>query len=242
MRTDLHTSKLQAGDVLLCRGNTTGVSLSALIRSEISAATSSPYTHAAIYLGNNEVADARVLQGICVRQLTELLTESVYIAVLRQPDVWSPDRISKLKSFICRLVEMGAKYNRAPFNGYILEPALNRKLLWEGRQLDYYKTVVDQIEALFSGNTPPSPDDPYRRYFCSELVVAAFKVCGYMGEGVDIIYNPAYLAPGDLVKDHTFGFLVGYMAKGSTFDVADDDPLIGTSLVSEVPPWTVYAP
>lgn len=239
MLTDLHPSQLEPGDILLCRGNVGGVSPTAYIRSQIAEATSSPYTHAALYLGTGKIVDARVLQGIKVRPLIELIADSDYVAAVRQPDVWSNDRIARLRQFAERLDAMGMKYNTDAFKGYVLEPVLNRKLKWEQHKQDHRVTVMDQIEALFSGATSATPEDPYRKYFCSELVVAAYQVVGYLGPGADKIYQPAYTAPGDIVRDCTFGFLVGYLAKGSPRSIPEDDPLVATPLVTTVPPWGI---
>lgn len=236
MRTDTHPSQLQPGDVLLCRGNTEGVSLSAYISSEIAAATSSPYTHAALYLGDGQIVDARVLQGIRVRRLTELLASTQYIAAMRQPGLWDPVRIARLKAFAKTLDELGAKYNTDAFAGYVLEPELNRKVKWEEHRKAHHDSVMEQIEAAFARPSRP-PEDPLRKYFCSELVVAAFVHVGYLGPGADVIYEPGHMAPGDIPRDHTFGFLVGYVATGSPFDVPADDPLLGTTLASSVPPF-----
>ncbi len=234
VRTDTDSSQLQPGDVLLCRGKTEGVSPSAYVSSQIAAATSSPYTHAALYLGNEEIVDARVLQGIRVRQLTELIADTQYIAAMRQPGVWDSDRVDRLKAFAKGLNELGAKYNTDAFARYVLEPELNRKVIWEAHRQAHQDTVMAQIEALFAG--PPSPrENPLRKYFCSELVVAAFVHVGYLERGADVIYDPGHMAPGDIPRDHTFGYLVGYMAKGAPFDVPSDDPLLGTALASSVP-------
>lgn len=236
MRTDTHPSQLQPGDVLLCRGNTEGVSLAAYVSSEIAAATSSPYTHAALYLGNGQIVDARVLQGIRVRPLTELIARTQYIAAMRQPGAWDAVRVDRLRAFAKKLDELGTKYNTNAFAGYVLEPELNRKVRWEDHRQAHQDSVMEQIEAAFA-RPPPPREEPLRKYFCSELVVAAFVHVGYLGIGADVIYDPGHMAPGDIPRDNTFGFLVGYIAKGTPFDVPSDDPLLGTTLASSVPPF-----
>lgn len=235
MRTDLHPSQLEAGDVLLCRGNTEGVSLKAHVSGAISAATSSPYTHAAIYLGDGKIVDARVLQGIRVRPLVDLIASTTYIASLRQPGAWDAARVEELRAFAERLHELGTKYNIDAFKSYVLKSALNRQLDWEAQRSAHQDSVMERIEAAFANPSPPSQDTS-RRYFCSELVVAAFAKVGYLGKGADVIYDPAYMAPGDIPRDNTFGFLVGYLSKGPAFDVPSDDPLLGTPLASSVYP------
>jgi hypothetical protein len=237
MQTDLHPSQLEPGDVLLCRGNTTGVSPAAYVRGEISIASSSPYTHAAIFLGGGEVVDARVAEGIRVRPLPALIAESDYVAAIRQPDVWSADRVEKLRSFARKLHEMGMKYNIDAFRAYVFKPTLDKKLAWESYQEAHRATIMDRIEAIFSGETVDPPPDPFRKYFCSELVVSVFELVGFLGRGAGEIYNAAYMAPGDLVRDCTFGFLVGYMAKEAPRPVPADDPLLHTPLVTSVPRW-----
>jgi hypothetical protein len=236
MRTDTHPSQLKPGDVLLCRGNTEGVSLAAYVSGEIAAATSSPYTHAALYLGEGQIVDARILQGIRVRPLTELIASTQYIAAMRQPGAWDAVRVDRLRAFAKWLDELGAKYNTNAVASYVLEPELNRKMRWEAHRKAHHDSVMEKIEAAFAQPKPPQ-DDPQRKYFCSELVVAAFVHVGYLGPGADVIYDPGHLAPGDIPRDHTFGFLVGYLAKGPSFDVPGDDPLLGTTLVSSVPPF-----
>lgn len=81
----MHPAQLEIGDVLLCRGDTKRWGFPAYVRSEISIASSSVYTHAAIYIGNGRILDAQVRQGVTVRSVVELLAEATYVAVLRQP-------------------------------------------------------------------------------------------------------------------------------------------------------------
>jgi hypothetical protein len=234
MRTDLHPSQLEAGDVLLCRGNTEGVSVKAHVSSAISATTSSPYTHAAMYLGDGKIVDARVLQGILVRPLVDLIASTTYIAALRQPGAWDAARVEELRIFAEEL--HGTKYNVDAFKSYVLKFPRNRQLKWEAQRSAHQDSLMEKIEAAFANLSPPS-EDTSRRYFCSELVVAAFAKVGYLGKGADVIFDPAYMAPGDIPRDNTFGFLVGYLAKGSPFDVPSDDPLLGTPLASSVSPF-----
>ena len=116
---------------------------------------------------------------------------------------------------------------------------MDKKLAWEQRQGAHGDTIMDRIERIFSGKPVEPPPDLYRKYFCSELIVAAFELVGFLGRGANEICQPAYMAPGDIIRDCTFGFLVGYIASGAPSSVPPDDPLLNTPLVTSVPGWGV---
>jgi len=65
---------LEFGDILLCSGNTKYIS------DKIKKETSSNYTHAAIYIGNKEIAHSTMAKGVHTDDLQNFIEGSNYIA------------------------------------------------------------------------------------------------------------------------------------------------------------------
>lgn len=229
----MHPTQLEVGDVLLCRGQKDGTSLGAYVRGEIAAASASVYTHAAICVGTGRVLDARVGQGVTIRRVVELLAESTYVAVLRQPLWRQSGAQAALQSFAERLSSKRVKYNKRRFWRFLLKPSRDKQLLWEREVAANQGTVFEKLEKFFESGEHPL-DGRVEEYFCSELVVHAFERCGIVGRAVLIPNNPSYIAPGDLARDATYGYPVGYMAKGSAFEIPSDDPLVSHQTLWEI--------
>lgn len=201
---------LLPGDILLFRSTDQKKH-----QKKISAAIGSPYTHAAIYLGDNEIAEA-VLAGARTRQLSDADKEGQVIGVLRSQNGFLKDRAVKLKQFVEGLIQHGPGYD------------------WRGvatfvrRESEFLSTVLDDLRKNYGKVTP---DDEFKRrpYFCSAFVVVCYIVTGVIGETAQIAYKPDVFSPASLHEDATFGWVLGYIAHDRQ-SIPHDDPLLGMTL------------
>ena len=194
---------LKCGDILLYRHLR-----QSKMQAEISRKTASPYTHAAIYLGDGLILDA-VLPKVRKISVTHTIDRNTTIGVLRSQTPFTDCK--KLNEFADILIKGKSKYD---FLG-VFNVIKQRKLLDE----NMLKIVNENYEKSIL-------DEKYEKsaYFCSGLVVACYCVAGPIGSSARIIYNPAAYAPGHLYKQPTFGWVLGYLDEGS-LDTPDDDPL-----------------
>lgn len=100
---------LVAGDVILC--------CSSLVTGKAEAVTDSKYSHAAISLGNGEIAES-CSGGVKITSVQGLLEEYDHLAILRKPYIWSGDRIRKLRAFIDKAIDNEASFNAIGMKKY----------------------------------------------------------------------------------------------------------------------------
>lgn len=98
---------LAIGDVLLCY-----VSAKHRLEQKVSNTTHSGYTHAAICIGDGQIASA-TLSGVTVEPFSQLIVDFDHVAVFRQPHAWTPRRTKELPLFVRAVMRSGAKYNLA---------------------------------------------------------------------------------------------------------------------------------
>ncbi len=171
-------SDLRIGDILL---TATDGAASLGIR----AATLSPVSHAALYMGNGQIIEA-VGKGVQQRSMTQFLQEEASIVAFRHPKI-TPTSAEGVKSFA--LSQLGKSYNHvgillhAPFAierricELPLVPGLIREACLRG-------IAQIQLGAMRSDS-----------FFCSQLVVAA-----YAAAQVPIVdADPRFVSPGDLL-------------------------------------------
>lgn len=206
----MNQQDIRPGDVILARGDINRWSPG---REAIKAVTGSPYTHAAIALSGNEVMDARAFIGVKIRQFTELLQQADYVAVLRHPDAWTDDRVQALRDYSAALHALGAKYNYVGAAAFLT----NSKVTWQAGLTEALQRYFEQGE--------PQAVTKYGPFFCSELVVACFVHGGFIAPSAAVLMNASFQAPGDILKEPTFGYLVGFLSKDPNFEVLNDDPL-----------------
>lgn len=200
----LSTTDLAAGDLLLCRslGHKPHQHL-------ISRISKSPYTHAGIYLGDEKIAHSVTHGGVKIEALT--VDANTYIGVLRSQMGFTADRVDQMREFIDMLIARKTKYDWSAVVAF----NQTRK-----------RHFIDLMDNLRTGNARISAMDEFKQrdYFCSALVVAIWCVCGILGESKWPIYNPDAFSPGDLHRDVSLGWVLGYLvADGVT--VPADDPL-----------------
>lgn len=232
----LKASDIRAGDVLLCRGDTDGASAGALVRQEIANATGSPYTHAAIAISSSEIADARVVQGVRIRPLEDIVTESSHIAVFRaHPGLWSAHPLDDLRDFTAAMHSLKAGYNHRPFWKWVPMSKEERREAWEAVRSSHAEGLMDNLRRYFEEGPPP-PESPYRRYFCSEFVVACFIHCGLIAPSAVAAFKPDAHSPGDLQKDSIFGLRVGFISADPSVELPTDDPFLNATRYRDVYP------
>jgi hypothetical protein len=200
----LAESDLKPGDVLLF------CNLAAKPhRLIISYATQSPYTHAAIFLGDGQIAHAVTAGGVNIEQL--VVDAGSYIGVLRSQLGFTADRVQDVRDFIDLLIARKAKYD---WSGAISLHPIYKK---------YFAKIVNNFT---SGNAAISSLDELsqRDHFCSALIVACWFVSGMLHNSTWGVYKPDSLSPGDLHRDVTFGWVLGYLIADGV-NVPNNDPL-----------------
>jgi len=196
----IDASQIRAGDILLYRTKKTSV-ISAVVRWR----TSSPYSHAAIYLG-----DGQILEAVHPRvRITPLkIPRSGYIGVIRSQLGFGPERQEILRDFANQLVTNKARYD------------LRGVLDFDGIRRDTYWKSVDAILAGAS----KIQGDRRTRYFCSALVARIWCVVGIADASAWHLFLQDLISPGGIVGDVNFGWFLGYLVPpGMT--VPDGDPL-----------------
>ncbi|MGD9714777.1 MAG: hypothetical protein AB7V46_22355 [Thermomicrobiales bacterium] len=195
---------LLLGDILLFRSKTATAMA-------IRAATGSPYTHAAIYVGDGQIAESN-WPRVQVRELTEADLQKSQIGVLRSQMGFLEDRAATVRDFVEQLVKEGAGYDWQGVTTF------------EGRQANFYATVMKELAANY-GKVTPKDELLKQRYFCSALVVACYIVAGVIGDTAHVVYPPDVFSPGDLHRDATFGWVLGYLVPPGS-SVPENDPLL----------------
>lgn len=202
----LLVADLLPGDVLLYRAKD-----QKLHQQQISAVTGSPYTHAAIFLGDGQVAESNFPRGIAKRSVEDSIRGSGCVAVLRNQLGFGRDRQRQLNEFVDSVLAMGRFYD---FIGAVNFGKATKQ--YGEDQLDFIR--------LNYGKVTSSDDFAKKKFFCSAFVVACYSVAGVIGPSAQAAYVPEMFSPGSLHQDPTFGWLLGYLVPEGGF-VPDDDPV-----------------
>lgn len=191
-------SALKEGDIIV---STTKENISEIIRN----ITSSPVSHAMVYVGNGMVVEA-IGSGVRLRTLEQATSDSTIAVAFRYPKI-TKDQQTRIVEFLYS--QLGKKYN---FIGLVRHPnfkvvdelcsayASNRLALcknWVGK-------VVSGIDILVRNRIISSKDE----FFCSELVATAFE-----NAGLNIFSKPSETNPGEIPVIATFKTLeyVGHL-------------------------------
>jgi hypothetical protein len=174
----IDASALQPGDIVLSAAN-------GITSLGIRVLTLGPVSHASLYVGNSEVAEA-VGDGIRRRGVARLLEEESTVVALRHPAV-RDEHVARMRSFVNETV--GQKYNlvgvmlQAPF-------AIDRKLC----ELPLTPTLARDfcLQGLGAIHLGLGRSD---RFFCSQFVLEAYKRAGLPLTSAD----PRLLTPADLL-------------------------------------------
>lgn len=169
---------LQPGDILLSNAN-------GMTSLGIRLLTLAPVSHASLYVGDLQVAEA-VGEGIRRRSVDALVEEEATVVAFRHPGVQS-GHVEKMRTFVAETV--GTRYNfvgvmlHAPFS---IERRLCELPLTPSLVRDFCLQGVGAIQ-LGLGSSD--------RFFCSQFVLEAFRRAGLPLTDAD----PRMLNPADLL-------------------------------------------
>jgi cell wall-associated NlpC family hydrolase len=174
--------ELQAGDILLSADK--GVA-SAGIR----LFTVSPVSHAAIYVGDGEIAEA-LGGGVRLRTMARVLEEESVVAVFRHPAL-DDERALTLRRFARE--QIGKPYD---FVGVMMHApfALQRRVC----ELPGVPTVLREacLSTLATFQLIQGSDD---RFFCSQFVLESYRAVGLPLTRA----RPHWVSPGDIMHMRT---------------------------------------
>jgi len=174
----LGPDQIQPGDILLTADPT-------FISVSIRAMTFAPVSHAAVYLGDGQLADA-MRPGVRVRELSELLAEAAVVLVLRYPEL-TPEQAAAIREYAVK--RSGAGFN---FFGITLQIpfSLVRRLcelpLVSSELRDACIRSVGVLNHLAASES---------RVFCSQLVLLAYRHAGVNVTAAD----PRLISPADIL-------------------------------------------
>jgi cell wall-associated NlpC family hydrolase len=175
----IDTAALHPGDILLSASE-------GMTSAGIRLMTASPVSHASIYVGDNQVAEA-VGEGIQRRSVAALLDEESNVVAFRHPGL-QPEHARKMEAFVQKHV--GEKYNyvgvvlQAPFS---IERRVCELPVVPSPLRDF---CIQGVAAVQLG--PAGRND---QFFCSQFVLEAYRQAGLPLTDAD----PRLISPGDLL-------------------------------------------
>jgi uncharacterized protein YycO len=174
----VRAADLRSGDIILSATN-------GITSAGIRLLTLAPVSHAAIYLGDDGVAEA-VGGGIVVRPLADVLNEESVVVAFRHPALVD-DHATRIRDF--SKSKVGGSYNHvgvvllAPFS--LERRACELPLLPEAMR-DFCLRGIATIQ-LGAGNND--------RFFCSQFVLEAYRSAGLPITDAD----PRWVSPADIL-------------------------------------------
>ena len=194
----IYENEIVAGDVLLCYSE---------VLNGKNDRIQNGYSHVAIVTSDKKVVESSS-SGIKVTCIPNLLDEYEHIAVLRNHELWSPERLKKLDSFVTK--KLGAGFNCAGM--YRLPERKERQ----------EQEAMNHVNGYFEGTYKPT-DHNKGVYFCSELITASFIEVGIIDESASILLSPETLSPEDIGRDKAFGFFAGYIKSNDDYKIPEED-------------------
>lgn len=169
---------LQPGDILLSAAN-------GLTSAGIRLITLSPVSHAALYVGEQQVVEA-VGKGVRSRAIGEILDEEDVVAVFRHPAIKEEHKV-RIRSFA--LEKVGKAYDHV---GIVLQApfSLERRLC----ELPLLPELVRNacIQGLATIQLGTNSND---RFFCSQLVLESYRQAGLPITDA----APRWISPADIL-------------------------------------------
>ena len=169
---------LQPGDIILTAEN-------GLNSVGIRLITLSPVSHAAIYMGNQQIAEA-VGSGIRIRSVDAMLGDEATVVAFRHPDLTAGQAV-QINTFVAS--HEGKKYN---YLGVMLQApfALERRLC----ELPLVPSMVRDfcIRGIAAVQLGLGRND---QFFCSQFVLEAYNQAGLPVTTAD----PRWVSPADLL-------------------------------------------
>jgi Permuted papain-like amidase enzyme, YaeF/YiiX, C92 family len=198
---------LRPGDILLEFGTDD-------LPVKVQKATNHTYTHAAIYLGGNQIAEAVVPK---VRRAEFAIPHEGHIAVIRSQFEFDSRLEERLNAFVDAAIAKKISYNREVLRSGWVEQIKRRRQ-------DYADNALEKLKEHF--DAPLVESDPFsHRYTCSQFVARCYYAVGLLGQGMTATTaRPDLLLPEDLgSNDFFFGHIVGYVAREG-YKIPADDP------------------
>lgn len=192
---------INGGEVLLC--------YSATLRVQDKECTYG-YAHAALCIDNSRVLESSKKKGVAVSSIDKLRDEYDHIAVLGSEDIWSSERLELLKKFSERVNGKGFKDIR----GY------------HERKKSLQETSSQRLEDFFEGIISRTQGEN-EKYFCSELVVAAFIGVGIISNAASVLLTPEIFSPEGIGRDKLFGDFIGYLVPYTGYKLPENDMFDG---------------
>lgn len=174
----VNVDNLKPGDIILTAEN-------GLNSMGIRLITLSPVSHAAVYLGDQQIAEA-VGSGIRRRSMEALLSDEATVVAFRHPII-TAEQAAKINAFTAK--HEGEKYN---YLGVILQApfALERRLC----ELPLIPSLVRDfcIRGIAAIQLGLGRND---QFFCSQFILEAYRSAGLPLTDAD----PRLINPGDLL-------------------------------------------
>jgi Permuted papain-like amidase enzyme, YaeF/YiiX, C92 family len=187
--------ELLAGDILLSADP-------GIASAGIRLLTTSPVSHAAIYVGNGEVAEA-LRGGVRLRSIDRVLTEETVVAAFRHP-VLDEERAQRMSQFARE--QVGKPYD---FVGVVMHApfALQRRVC----ELPGVPTLLREacLSTLATFQLIHGGDD---RFFCSQFVLESYRAVGLPITRA----RPHWVSPEDIM----------HMRAGDVSSLPVEQPLI----------------
>lgn len=196
---------LEFSDILLCSGNTKYIS------DKIKKETSSNYTHAAIYIGNKEIAHSTMAKGVHTDDIQNLIEGSNYIAILRQKDLWSYNRCVKLKAFI-------SKSSSKSLSNYNFKGIKDFKK----NKLKHIANNTNELDEYFESGIRSNKTD---KFYCSQFIMECLCAIEYLDDSVLVAYGSHVVSPSDLINQNNCGFFYGFINPKKNTIPNDDEML-----------------
>jgi hypothetical protein len=222
----MQLSDLLPGDVLLYRPREPDG-----LQRRVIAATGSPYTHAAIVIDDNKIAEALIPVGVGRIALDQSLEGSLCVAVLRTQLGFGSERQAKLREFVDVVIAQGVPFHRHAANNFGEESRI------------FFDNQLDHIRDSFGRYSTPE-ELAAKSFFCSGFVVACYQAVGLIGNSAQVAFPPEFFSPAKLYQEASFGWLLGYIIPQGGF-VPPNDPLIEHATlwrdIEEQPWWALAA-
>lgn len=169
---------LQPGDILLS-------SMPGLTAAGIELMTVAPVSHASLYIGNGEIVEA-VRGGVGTRTLDEVMAEETVVLVMRYPGL-TEGQTRQMREYA--LARRGAGFN---FVGVTLQIpyAVARRVC----ELPLVPALL-RDRCIRGVGIVPQLASRERRFFCSQLVLQAYRHAGVQVTDAD----PRIVSPADIL-------------------------------------------
>jgi len=213
----LEPTDLCPGDILIYRPQKDD-----RISELIASATGSPYTHAAIHVGDGLIAEALAPSGVAKSDLVASLEGYVCVGVLRSQMGFGAGRRRRLLEFVDAVIANGVPFHRSGL------------VHFQKQSADFFSNQLEIVRANYGQHQTPE-QLAAKSYFCSGFVTACYEAVGIIDETAQVAYPPTFFSPAHLYEHSTFGWLLGYLKPADKTAIPSDDPLLNLTKWSDHP-------